>query len=265
LGNIFFVSKNLVNCRHAISQSPKQKLTMENFEVGTKVQAVLNGNTLVGYIFGIIGTDDGTFYRFRSRTTEEEGTVSAESVTFIGTASNDKAQVGEAVELEYNGSYFPAFIREKFGKLYKVKYRDYNSFDYVGDEDIKTANDSGVSTQGSQAENFDFFAIDGTTLYKVNGNSGAYTQLTGGWSDVKGMAFRNNQLFIISGTTLYRVDPNSGGYTAMGGSWGEIKLMTSAGNFLFIVEGSTMYKVDIATGAYNALGGNWSSGVCAAG
>jgi hypothetical protein len=238
---------------------------MENFEVGTKVQTVLNGKELIGYIFGVVGTDSGTFYRFRSRTSEEEGTVSTESVSFIGTASNDKAQVGEAVELEYNGSYFPAFVREKIGKLYKVKYRDYNSFDYVGDEDIKTASDSGANKQENQGESIDFFAIDGTSLYKVNGNSGAYTQLSGGWSDVKGMAFKNNQLFIISGTTLYRVDPNSGEYTAMGGSWGDVKLMTAAGNFLFIVEGSTMYKVDTASGAYNALGGNWNGGVCAAG
>jgi hypothetical protein len=110
------------------------------------------------------------------------------------------------------------------------------------------------------------YAVQGGTLWRVDGNSGSrtpFSQFPTGWQGTEVMSAINNNIYIIQAGTLYRVTATNGSVVAFSqypNGWQGTEGMAATNGGVFVIQGGTLWRVGISNGSvapFSAFSTGW--------
>jgi len=105
------------------------------------------------------------------------------------------------------------------------------------------------------------FPSETRILYKINVSATGYTDLTPGinWANTNIMAAVGGFLYLVDGSTLWKINANTGTRSTLGArSWDGAEAMTALGSYVYIIDDGLLWRVSTSTGVASTFGsGSW--------
>lgn len=108
------------------------------------------------------------------------------------------------------------------------------------------------------------YAVDGSTLWKINATTGSRATLgSRNWTGAEAMAALGSYVYIVDDGSLWRVNTSTGSASTFGtGSWSGIPAMAATGSYIYAVDDGQLWRVNVNTASIATFGnGTWNSTV----